>query len=125
MGTPAEALAVGLKWTWRASGWAGRRWVGPTGSTQIIFHAKTIPVKARNCLKALKILRKSQTFQENSQRRIGTRTIQINWLVLMKKILEPSNKFQKSPENSQKIFGQHLNTFLKAFALKKHQDASP
>jgi hypothetical protein len=31
-----------------------------------IFSAKTIPGKPKNCLKALKILRKSQKFQENS-----------------------------------------------------------
>jgi hypothetical protein len=80
---------------------AGRRWVGPSGSAQterigfffeFIFNAKTIPEKFRNCLKARKILRKSQKFLENSQRIIGTWTIQIKYLELMKKILEPSNK---------------------------------
>jgi hypothetical protein len=39
---------------------------------EFIFNAKTIPEKSRNCLKARKILRKSQKFQENSQRLIGT-----------------------------------------------------
>jgi hypothetical protein len=34
---------------------------------KLISNAKTIPVKPRNFLKALKILRKSQKFQENSQ----------------------------------------------------------
>jgi hypothetical protein len=34
--------------------------------SEFIFNAKTIPVKTRNCLKARKILRKSQKFQENS-----------------------------------------------------------
>jgi hypothetical protein len=33
-----------------------------------IFSAKTIPGKPRNCLKALKILRKSQKFHKNFQR---------------------------------------------------------
>jgi hypothetical protein len=58
-------------------GRAGAGWVEPTGSTQsgrvglvfffeFIFNAKTIPEKPRNCLKARKILRKSQKFQENS-----------------------------------------------------------
>jgi hypothetical protein len=56
------------------------------------FNAKTIPEKFRNCLKARKILRKSKKFLENSQRIIGTWTIQIKYLELMKKILEPSNK---------------------------------
>jgi hypothetical protein len=59
---------------------------------KLISNAKTIPVEPRNCLKALKILRKSQKFQENSQRLIGTLSIQIKYLELMKKILEPSNK---------------------------------
>jgi hypothetical protein len=31
---------------------------------EFIFNAKTIPEKPRNCLKARKILRKSQKFQE-------------------------------------------------------------
>jgi hypothetical protein len=43
--------------------------------SKFIFNAKTIPLKTRNCLKARKILRKSQKFQKNSQRPIGTRTI--------------------------------------------------
>jgi hypothetical protein len=60
--------------------------------SEFIFNAKTIPVKTRTCLKARKILRKSQQFQENSQRQIGTQTIQIKYLVLMEKILEPSTK---------------------------------
>jgi hypothetical protein len=33
-----------------------------------IFSTKTIPGKPRNCLKALKILRKSQKFHKNFQR---------------------------------------------------------
>jgi hypothetical protein len=33
---------------------------------EFIFNAKTIPGNTRNCLKARKILRKSQKFQENS-----------------------------------------------------------
>jgi hypothetical protein len=39
---------------------------------EFIFNAKTILEKSRNCLKARKILEKSQKFQENSQRLIGT-----------------------------------------------------
>jgi hypothetical protein len=53
--------------------------VGPSGSAQgkdrigffiseFIFNAKTIPVKTGDCLKARKILQKSQKFQENFQR---------------------------------------------------------
>jgi hypothetical protein len=52
--------------------------VGPSGSArskrrrfvffEIIFNAKTIPEKSRNCLKARKILEIFQKFQENSQR---------------------------------------------------------
>jgi hypothetical protein len=51
----------------------------------------------------------------------------------MKKILEPfinrnsskknENKFRKVQKILGRI-GQHLNAFLKPFALKKHQDAS-
>jgi hypothetical protein len=84
---------------WAGAG-AGRAFgLGPNQEDRICFYfpklfsiAKTIPVKTRNCLKAQKILRKSQQFQENSQRQIGTRTIQIKYLVLMENILEPSTK---------------------------------
>jgi hypothetical protein len=58
---------------------AGRAfWLNPSRKDRVsffsefIFNAKTIPEKSRNCLKARKILRKSQNFQENSQRLIGT-----------------------------------------------------
>jgi hypothetical protein len=63
----------------RADGWAragaGKTFgLGPGGKdefllfSEIIFNAKTIPAKTRNCLKARKILRKTQNFHENSQR---------------------------------------------------------
>jgi hypothetical protein len=58
--------------------WAGRlERVGPSGLArskrrfvffEIIFNAKTILEKSRNCLKARKILEIFQKFQENSQR---------------------------------------------------------
>jgi hypothetical protein len=58
------------------AGAGGPERVGPSGSArssrivflffEFIFNAKTIPEKPRNCLKARKILRKSQKFQENS-----------------------------------------------------------
>jgi hypothetical protein len=53
---------------------------------------KQFQKKSKNCFKAPKILEKFQTFQENSQRHLGTREIQIKYLELMKKILEPYNK---------------------------------
>jgi hypothetical protein len=73
-------------------------WARPSKKRFIIFFQnkfsmrKQFQEKSRSCLKARKILRKSQKFQENSQRHNGTRTIQIKYLELMKKILEPSNK---------------------------------
>jgi hypothetical protein len=39
--------------------------------SEFIFNAKQFQKKSRNCLKARKILQKSQKFQENSQRLIG------------------------------------------------------
>jgi hypothetical protein len=59
------------------AGAGGPERVGPSGSArssrigfvyffEFIFNVKTIPEKSRNCLKARKILRKSQKFQENS-----------------------------------------------------------
>jgi lipid A disaccharide synthetase len=60
----------------------------------LIFNAKTFPGNPRKRFKAQKILRKFQKFQENSQIQIGTRTIQIKYLELMKKILESSNKYK-------------------------------
>jgi hypothetical protein len=58
-------------------GWAGAGWVGPTGSAQsgrivfqknlkYLFSTKEFQINSRNSFKALKILRKSQKFQENS-----------------------------------------------------------
>jgi hypothetical protein len=59
-------------------GWAGAGWVGPIGSAQsgrivflknflkYIFSIKEFHINSRNSFKALKILRKSQKFQENS-----------------------------------------------------------
>jgi hypothetical protein len=57
-------------------GWAGAGWVGPTGSAQsgrigffflkYIFSTKEFQRNSSNSFKALKILRKSQKFQENS-----------------------------------------------------------
>jgi hypothetical protein len=40
----------------------------------------------------MKNILKIPKFQENSERYIGTQTIQINYLELMKQILEPFNK---------------------------------
>jgi hypothetical protein len=40
--------------------------------SEFIFNAKQFQKKSRNCLKARKILRKSQKFQEKFQRHIGT-----------------------------------------------------
>jgi hypothetical protein len=102
----------GLRWAPRGpSAGPVRTWVGPSGSAQIdridfLFFLllfffffrnyfliwKQFQKNPRNCLKARKILRKSQKFQKNSQRHIGTWTIQIKHLELMKRILEPSNK---------------------------------
>jgi hypothetical protein len=45
-----------------------------------------------NVLKHENIQKITKKIQENSQRQIGTRTIQIKYLVLMKKIVEHSNK---------------------------------
>jgi hypothetical protein len=69
---------MGFSWP----GWAGAGWVGPTGSAQSesirflcfrnIFSANKFQKNTRKCFKARKILRKSQNFQENSQRDIGT-----------------------------------------------------
>jgi hypothetical protein len=80
-GVPASAssqadMEAGLRWAPRRPT-AGPGWmrVGPSGSGQegrfcffrIYFNAKTIPEKSRNCLKARKILRKPQKFQETSK----------------------------------------------------------
>jgi hypothetical protein len=64
-------------------GLVGIDWVRPSGSIQvgkdrfcffseIIFQCKTNLGKPRKCLKAQKIPKKSQKFQENSQRYIET-----------------------------------------------------
>jgi hypothetical protein len=76
-GGGAVLTMAGLaRWASRGPGELER--VGPSGSAQterigfviiffeFIFNAKTIPEKSRNYLKARKILRKSQKFQENS-----------------------------------------------------------
>jgi hypothetical protein len=75
------ALAAGPRWALaglaRVGGWAGVDWVGPSGSAQVgkdrfcfflkyIFSAKEFHRNPSNSFKALKILRKSQKFQENS-----------------------------------------------------------
>jgi hypothetical protein len=76
----AAALAMRPLWPMGLSGPGGRAgadWVGPTGSAQtgrigflfftnLFLMRKQIPEKSRNCLKARKILRKSQKIQENS-----------------------------------------------------------
>jgi hypothetical protein len=97
-------LARTLRWASRgpAAGPAEGRWVGPSGSAQIdrigfvffkfIVNIKTIPENLEIVLKARKILRKFQKFQENFQRHFGTRAIQIKHSKLMKNILELSNK---------------------------------
>jgi hypothetical protein len=54
---------------------------------EIIFQCKTNSGKTQKMFKVTKILRKFKNFQETSQRQIETRTIQIKYLVLMKKIL--------------------------------------
>jgi hypothetical protein len=65
------------------AGWAGRDagrafGLGPMKKDlfcffpKLLFNAKTIPGNPRKCFEARKILRKSQKFQENSQRHIGT-----------------------------------------------------
>jgi hypothetical protein len=68
---------MGLSGPGGRAGADGPERVGPSGSArssridfsffiEFIFNAKIIPEKPRNCLKARKILRKSQKFQENS-----------------------------------------------------------
>jgi hypothetical protein len=95
--------------------------------SKLIFNGKTFPGNPKKCFKARKILKKFQKFQENSQIQIGTRTIQIKYLELMQKsLLINRNSSRKVRINSRKVrifseeFGQHLNVFLKPFALKKH-----
>jgi hypothetical protein len=84
-GQPADGKSPGRGGLWlgqmglagpgHQAGGRGSERVGPSGSAQterivffeFIFNAKTIPEKSRNCLKAWKILRKSQKIQENSQ----------------------------------------------------------
>jgi hypothetical protein len=76
-------MAASADGPWRAwrSGWRGRGraragrvfGLGPFqvdrfSFFEFIFNAKTIQEKPRNCLKARKILKKTQKFQENSKR---------------------------------------------------------
>jgi hypothetical protein len=68
------ALADGPWRAWPARAQVG--WVGPQARpnpidrffffSNLFLMRKQIPEKSRNCLKARKILRKSQKFQENS-----------------------------------------------------------
>jgi hypothetical protein len=67
----------GLRWAPRGpTAEAVQTWVGPSGSAQldrICFFSNLFLMRiqfqktSRNCLKAQKILRKSQKFQDNSQ----------------------------------------------------------
>jgi hypothetical protein len=74
-------IATGPRWAPRGpTAGLARTWVGPSGSAQLdmigfpffkiflkyIFSTKVFQRKSSNSFKALKILRKSQKFQENS-----------------------------------------------------------
>jgi hypothetical protein len=59
---------------------------------EFIFNEKTIPEKSRNCLKARKILRKSQTFQKKFPELDWSMNNPNKVFGAHEKVLEPSNK---------------------------------